>query len=158
MNWDAIGAFGEIVGAAAVILSLLYLAKQVQQSNRIALTSIETELQNNWSSLNESIYSDSEMAELLHKAKDSDSAFTGPELVKLEMWARRLLNAWLALESSYNNKLASEETLALLPNNIRNLVETYPGSHATWSEVLGEFPSLCDSIVFKSIQSGLKPR
>ena len=30
MNWDALGAIGEIVGAIAVVLSLLYLAVQVK--------------------------------------------------------------------------------------------------------------------------------
>ncbi len=36
MNWDAIGAIGEIVGALAVILSLLYLSSQVRQTNKLA--------------------------------------------------------------------------------------------------------------------------
>ena len=30
MNWDAVGAIGEIVGAAAVFLSLIYLATQIR--------------------------------------------------------------------------------------------------------------------------------
>ena len=36
MNWDALGAIGEIVGAAGVIVSLLYLASQVRNSSRQA--------------------------------------------------------------------------------------------------------------------------
>jgi len=34
MNWEAIGAIGEMVGAAGVIVSLLYLAVQVQAATR----------------------------------------------------------------------------------------------------------------------------
>ncbi|MFT5287002.1 MAG: hypothetical protein ACI8TQ_003177 [Planctomycetota bacterium] len=34
MNWEAIGAVGEVLGAVAVILTLGYLAVQVRQSNR----------------------------------------------------------------------------------------------------------------------------
>ena len=34
MNWDAIGAIGEIVGAFAVVLTLFYLAAQIKQSSR----------------------------------------------------------------------------------------------------------------------------
>jgi hypothetical protein len=34
MNWSALGAIGEIVGAAGVILSLLYLAIQVRNNSR----------------------------------------------------------------------------------------------------------------------------
>jgi hypothetical protein len=39
MNWDALGAIGEIVGAAAVIVTLIYLAKQVKQSVGMARAS-----------------------------------------------------------------------------------------------------------------------
>ena len=30
MNWDAIGAIGELVGALAVFLTLIYLATQIR--------------------------------------------------------------------------------------------------------------------------------
>ena len=34
MNWDAIAAIGEIVGASAVVISLVYLASQIRSQNR----------------------------------------------------------------------------------------------------------------------------
>lgn len=34
MNWDAIGAIGEIIGALAVVISLAYLASQIRIQNR----------------------------------------------------------------------------------------------------------------------------
>ena len=34
MNWEAIGAVGEILGAAAVVATLLYLARQMQRETR----------------------------------------------------------------------------------------------------------------------------
>ena len=34
MNWDAIGAIAELVGAVGVVASLLYVATQVRTSNR----------------------------------------------------------------------------------------------------------------------------
>ncbi len=36
MNWDAIGAIGEVTGAVVVIVSVLYLARQVRQSTQQA--------------------------------------------------------------------------------------------------------------------------
>ena len=32
MNWDAIGAAGEIIGATGVLISLLYLASQIRKN------------------------------------------------------------------------------------------------------------------------------
>jgi len=34
MNWDALGAIGEIIGAAAVLVTLFYLAAQIKMQNR----------------------------------------------------------------------------------------------------------------------------
>lgn len=36
MNWDAIGAIGERVGAAAVVATLFYLARQISDSTQQA--------------------------------------------------------------------------------------------------------------------------
>lgn len=35
MNWDALGAIAELVGALAVLITLIYLALQVRQNNRL---------------------------------------------------------------------------------------------------------------------------
>ena len=42
MNWDAIGAIGEIVGALAVLVTLIYLALQIRQAKKqISLIGIQ---------------------------------------------------------------------------------------------------------------------
>jgi hypothetical protein len=42
MDWDAIGAVSEIIGAAAVVISLLYLAVQLRQGTELARTQYHT--------------------------------------------------------------------------------------------------------------------
>lgn len=44
MNWVAIGALGELVGAVAVVLSLIYLAAQVRSSTKQARLDASREL------------------------------------------------------------------------------------------------------------------
>lgn len=45
MDWDAIGAIGEIVGAGAVVLSLVYLATQIRsQSSEARATTTQAAL------------------------------------------------------------------------------------------------------------------
>jgi hypothetical protein len=43
MNWDAIGAVGEIVGAVAVIATLVYLAIQIRDSARASRSAAVTD-------------------------------------------------------------------------------------------------------------------
>ena len=40
MNWEAIGAIGEISGALAVVLTLLYLARQISESRKATIAQI----------------------------------------------------------------------------------------------------------------------
>ena len=35
MNWDAIGSVGEIIGAVAIIISPIYVSRQMKQSNAL---------------------------------------------------------------------------------------------------------------------------
>lgn len=44
MNWEAIGAVGEIVGALAVVVTLFYLAQQVRHSTRMARAEMTKDL------------------------------------------------------------------------------------------------------------------
>jgi len=45
MNWEAIGAVGEIIGAIAVVVSLVYLASQLRQGNELARENAYRDLQ-----------------------------------------------------------------------------------------------------------------
>ena len=46
MNWEAIGAIGEVIGALAVVASLIYLASQIRLNNKLARNdSLQTVLQ-----------------------------------------------------------------------------------------------------------------
>ena len=40
MNWDAIGAIGEVLGAVAVVVTLAYLALQMRQNTKALTTSM----------------------------------------------------------------------------------------------------------------------
>jgi hypothetical protein len=40
MNWEALGAIAEALGAVGVILTLAYLAQQIRQNNRLVASTI----------------------------------------------------------------------------------------------------------------------
>ena len=44
MDWDAIGAIGEVVGAAAVVVTLVFLIHQIKQNTRSVRQTAETAL------------------------------------------------------------------------------------------------------------------
>ncbi len=65
MNWDAIGASGEVFGAFAVIVTLLFLAGQLRQNNTLGKAEAERDWFSTWHNLvRESMGSD-EAVELM---------------------------------------------------------------------------------------------
>jgi len=49
MNWDAVGAIAELVGALAVVATLVYLATQIRQSNLSARVGFRLEMTRQYS-------------------------------------------------------------------------------------------------------------
>ena len=53
MNWDAIGAFAEILGATGVVVSLLYLGAQIRSNTRMMKARAGFDATHSWASFNE---------------------------------------------------------------------------------------------------------
>ena len=74
MNWDAIGAIGEVVGAAGVIITLGYLAVQIRQNTASLRAAAVQALTEASASFNDLLASDADLARIiLSGAGDPDS-------------------------------------------------------------------------------------
>ena len=80
MNWDAIGAVGEIVGAAAVVATLGYLAVQTRQSNNLARSNAVLQLQAENRAHRNSLAHDKDLSEIVMKG------IRGEELSDVELF------------------------------------------------------------------------
>jgi hypothetical protein len=89
MNWEAIGAIGEIMGATVVVITLIYLAAQMKQ-NTLALRSSHLE---DWAASDSSI-SDfrAQHADVLAKAYSGDS-LTRSESIVVNAFCLKLFRA-----------------------------------------------------------------
>ena len=85
MTWEAIGALGEIIGAIAVVITLLYLASQTRQNTRAthasATASTASEMETNLLA----IANDAYLAEAYKKAI-SQEKLSDLESIRLGFW------------------------------------------------------------------------
>jgi hypothetical protein len=65
MTWSAAGALGEILGAIAVVVSLVYLSRQVLQNTRAIRTANAGTVQGNFQALARMFYTDREMGDIV---------------------------------------------------------------------------------------------
>ncbi|GAF93200.1 unnamed protein product, partial [marine sediment metagenome] len=67
MNWDAIGAVGEIVGALAVVITLIFLTIQIRQSTAAVRHSTSRGIQEDANAWRFKIIESEEVSELFRK-------------------------------------------------------------------------------------------
>tara|TARA_R110002073_G_scaffold54154_2_gene139478 strand:+ start:85 stop:588 length:504 start_codon:yes stop_codon:yes gene_type:complete len=99
MNWDAISAIGETIGAVAVVISLLYLAVQIRQNtNHIKSNIAATELsafERNIASGNrvrEFFLLNPELLELYMKGRKSYKNLESNEKIRFDMIFRNVFS------------------------------------------------------------------
>ena len=157
MNWEAIGAIGELVGAAAVVMSLIYLAAQIRQNSRQVEEQVRTlRLQSYdsagaaFSALRLHISGSPQVASVWRRAKDSystlepDERAQANELFHEYMWAYQ--NIFLRMEGG----VTDEAFRKLVDINIGYWMRN-PGFREWWrtekkTPYSDEFEALVDSV------------
>ena len=67
MNWDAVGAIGEITGAIAVVISVIYLAVQIRSGSAALSTTIRDSVFASLEQWNYQLTADPEFAWMFHR-------------------------------------------------------------------------------------------
>ena len=146
MNWDAIGAVGEVVGAGGVIFTLLYLAIQIRQSNRLAKFQTYRDIMAQADESNRLGASDSGPISLLLKEPKS---LTKEENERIWLWTVVLCNTATNVQIAYDEGLIDEALLFAGKNAVSHSIREYPSmgrNFARWAELQ---PSLSGKAVFE---------
>ena len=86
MNWEAIGAFGEIIGAIAVLVTLACLATQIRRNTRqLASTSLQG-LADRAENRVLVIASNAEFAGVFAKLQTGPESLSGVDVIQLTGW------------------------------------------------------------------------
>lgn len=83
---QALGSLGEFVGALAVVISLIYLAQQMQQNTTSVRAASFNSMVQNSIRLLEHAFRDSEFADFLHRAEKDPASLTPSEQVRWDAY------------------------------------------------------------------------
>ncbi len=79
MDWDAIGAVGEVLGAAAVLVTLVYLARQIKQNTQEVRSSNYHGITDSFNGINVMMATNSDLARIFKDGNNSYSALSEEE-------------------------------------------------------------------------------
>jgi hypothetical protein len=94
MNWDAIGAVAELVGAVGVIVTLIYLATQVRQNTKSISTSSFQATTDALNQVNALIAGNADLAEIFTAVRNGKIDLTPVEYTRWEFLITSVLRIW----------------------------------------------------------------
>ena len=148
MNWDAVGAIAEAVGAFGVIATLLYLATQIRQATRVAKADFFFRSIDGWIDFNLRVADNDALSELFWKTLESPDSLSDEE----ERRSRHLLSGIFRLgerlyyarqddligEEIFKSHVGQLVRLSRTPGGVRWLKEWGPGLDPRFLRVIEE--------------------
>lgn len=146
MNWDAIGAVGEIAGAIAVVLSLIYLATQIRQSTRESQATSRDNVSKGISDVMMRIAADPETTELYGQGLMNPADLTDSETRRFDMLMYATFESFESAYSQWQRGVLAGEDW----HKWKSTIGTYmsqPGCQSFWVRASGNFtPSFIEYV------------
>lgn len=140
MSWDAIAAVAEITSALAVLVTLVFLARQIQQSNRIAQGEAERVWFLSWQEVVASTTADLETTQLYKQGLHSFSSLDDDQKAMFHTILVGMMDRGDALNRLHRQGLVSTQLLNSIVDGICIGAITTPGGAEWWAEVGSLFP------------------
>ncbi len=130
MNWEIVGAISEPVSAIVVVVTLIYVARQIHQVNTQSQASARYSFIDAYGQMNTSISSDKEVASIFRRG------FKGLELDEDEHYqffalVGQFLNTWSARYDLHQEGLLPENQWTMVRKDIITLM-TEAGGRSFW--------------------------
>jgi hypothetical protein len=116
MNWSAIGAVGEALGAIAVLVSLIYLARQIRQNTRMMKSTVRQQLA---AASQESVLRVAEHADVLAKALAGDD-LTPAENIRVRLVIRATFRGYENYAYQHHQGLLDPSEWRAVRENMRS--------------------------------------
>ncbi len=151
MSWEAIGACGEIVGAIAVVVTLVYLARQIGQSVSVSRASQNRSLQAAFEGFNDVILSNPELVDVLGKLENPETVHDDPTSVRIRHLSYRWFNVWTSAQTSYTNHQISSAEFEFFKDDVNSILKLYPGLAPYFADFIRRYPSAKNFEIFEPV-------
>ena len=133
MNWEAIGAIGELIGAIAVIITLLYVGRQIHQANAQTQAMSRYSLIEALGEINLLIAGSKQNASVMRRGLQNES-LDPDESIQFFTMMGQFVNTSSVLFDLHNDGLLPDNQWVLFRKDIISLFRE-PGGHRFWNEV-----------------------
>ena len=124
MNWTAISSVTEIIGAIAVVVSIIYLARQVKQSNQTTEAATTLEVSRLIAEWHDRLNQTPELSYIfIHGTKD-DSNWPDQERARFLVTVVELFLLFEAMHRQYKLGFVTDDSWTLLERGLTRLISS----------------------------------
>ena len=152
LNWNAIGAVGEILGAIAVVVTLIYLAKELEHAQSSSLLTSGERLLRTFDDVNRVIIEDVSLREALFKQEP----LTNPERLQLYMFAVTKCNMWLSAQNAYDRGQVSAELYSGACKDVQVAIDDWPSLLGSFRTRLERYPEVNRVAIFDPLREATR--
>ena len=142
MNWDAIGAIAELVGATAVVLTLVYLARETAKNSKAIDATSSRSVVLHTSAFNAEIARDPELTKIfLRSYQLQEQNYTEEEWFKFVLAATSLTQQWQVQIMQGELGLGNEDEIQKNVIFTASVIKTFPAWQKFWHAARDGYPS-----------------
>ena len=131
MNWEAIGAIAELLGALGVIVSLIYLAAQIRQNTRSACSASFQVAAAEAGQIYRVIAENSEAARVFRIGMQEPTRLDSDEMVRFVSLLASMFRGYENMFVQYQNRKVDEASWAAWRTSMVTALES-PGGSCFW--------------------------
>jgi hypothetical protein len=148
LNWDAIGAVGEILGASAVVITLIYLAKELNHTKSSSQLSASDRLIAGFDQINRLVVTDSSVREVLV----SEGELSAADSEQLYTFAVLYCNMWFSAQNAYDNGQIPDDLYIGAAKDVTVELERFPNLREPIELWLQRYPEVSDSPILAPLR------
>lgn len=134
MNWEAIGAVGEIIGAIAVVVTLLYLSSQIRINTKAVRTSTFFAANDALSQWQLRVAESAVFRPIVQKVNRGEVELSADEWFQLDYVYRALFNSFGSMHIQYLQGFFDEELREKRMGTCKWMVTTFPVFEKWWGQ------------------------
>ncbi len=152
MKRPTIRTAAEAVGIIALLASLVFLALEINQSNKIAIASVQYDILSDFNEYHRQVLADPEVAEFISKLENTDDTALSPaEKARAHSFVTIFINLWYAIQTAHDNGQLTDRDFQAYVEDARHAMFRYPRAVPFFKASVDSAPSIHDLEIFQPI-------
>lgn len=157
MNWDALGAIGEVFGSLLVLATLVYVAIQTRDLNKQSQAEARYTFVDAVADINMVIAQNKETASVWRRGLESTDSLDVDERMQFFMLIGQYVNLWSVMHQLYEDNLLPQTQWAIVKNDVTSILGSSGGMYFWKNGGEAAFDKSFVDFVRTELESGVRP-